>query len=480
MDYIKIVDDILENSGKKYDSACIVNKEGVIEYTKRINNDFDMFFYDKGRVGKKFFEAFPDIDMSNSSVLRAIGTGKVAHNERQILMAGNVKVVVEGDTYPIFDDDGRIQGAVDAVRYLEYYNYNEEKDDEYDTALNSIVTNNPKLKRLKDSLPEIARNDSNVFLYGETGTGKGIFANVIHLLSKRNGRPMITQNCAAIPPNLMESTFFGTELGGFTGAENKQGLFELANHGTLFLDEINSMDVQMQAKLLTAIENGTIRRVGGQKDIPFDTRIICASNEPPARMIQSGRFREDLYYRISSVRIHIPPLRERREDIMPLTDHFIAAYARKMGKKIIGLTEMTRQTFVNWNWPGNVRELRNIIESAFNIETTDKITLGSINGLLEEINSDDREKHVSKAENDYGNLQNTILDSEECVTIASISDMLKNGSVNIEGLLEDYERKIIMEALRQNRKFKTAAEKLGISPQRLDYRMHKLNIKDYL
>ena len=370
MDYIKIVDDILENSGKKYDSACIVNKEGVIEYTKRINNDFDMFFYDKGRVGKKFFEAFPDIDMSNSSVLRAIGTGKVAHNERQILMAGNVKVVVEGDTYPIFDDDGNIQGAVDAVRYLEYYNYNEEKDDEYDAALNSIVTNNPKLKRLKDSLPEIARNDSNVFLYGETGTGKGIFAHVIHLLSKRNGRPMITQNCAAIPPNLMESTFFGTELGGFTGAENKQGLFELADHGTLFLDEINSMDVQMQAKLLTAIENGTIRRVGGQKDIPFDTRIICASNEPPARMIQSGRFREDLYYRLNAVSVLMPALRERRDDIYLLFRKFTSDFSEKYGMNKVTLTPDAVALLKNYRWPGNIRQLKNVAETVSALESS--------------------------------------------------------------------------------------------------------------
>ena len=473
MDYIKIVDEILRTSGKKYDSAAIVNKEGVIEYTKRINNNFDMFFYDKGRMGKKFFEAFQDLDMSNSSVLRAISTGKVARNERQILICGNIKVVVEGDTYPIFDDQGRIQGVVDAVRYLEYYNYNEEQDNESNGVLDSIVTKNQNLKRIKDSLPEIARNDSNVFLYGETGTGKEIFAQVIHMLSNRKNRPMITQNCAAIPQNLMESTFFGTETGGFTGAENKQGLFELADHGTLFLDEINSMDIQMQAKLLTALENGVIRRVGGQRDIPFDTRIICASNEHPSNLLHSGKFREDLYYRISSVKITIPPLRERKEDILPLTEHFIKLYNQKMGKKITGLTEMASQTFMNWDWPGNVRELRNIIESAFNFETTDKITLGSINGLLEEINNKERDIKPEITE-----VQDDILMSGECMDIKSVKSMLESGSVNIEELLEDYERKIISEAMKQSRKMKTAAEKLGISPQRLDYRLHRLGLKD--
>ena len=286
---------------------------------------------------------------------------------------------------------------------------------------------------------------------------------------------MITQNCAAIPQNLMESTFFGTETGGFTGAENKLGLFELANHGTLFLDEINSMDIQMQAKLLTAMEKGVIRRVGGQRDIPFDTRIICASNEQPQVLMQSGRFREDFYYRISSVKISIPPLRERREDIIPLTEHYIKLYDRKMGKSITGLTEMTLETFMNWYWPGNVRELRNTIESAFNFETTDKITLGSISELLEEINNKGAEYHAGLIESG-----NKALSDGQSSDIERVKQMLAAGCVNIEELLEDYERKIILEALKQNRKLKVAAEKLGISPQRLDYRLRKLNLKDFL
>ena len=475
MDYIKIINDIIETSGKKYDSLSIINKEGIVEYTKRIKNDLDMISYDKDRMGKTIFEAFQNLNVNNSSVLKTIYSGKVTKNERQVLISGNTKVVVEGDTYPIFDDHGNIQGVVDALRYLEYYNYNKANDSEDDGVLSAIVTKSQKLKRIKDRLPEIARNDSNVFLYGETGTGKEIFARAIHLLSNRKNHPMITQNCAAIPQNLMESTFFGTETGGFTGAENKLGLFELANHGTLFLDEINSMDIQMQAKLLTAMEKGVIRRVGGQRDIPFDTRIICASNEQPQVLMQSGRFREDFYYRISSVKISIPPLRERREDIIPLTEHYIKLYDRKMGKSITGLTEMTLETFMNWYWPGNVRELRNTIESAFNFETTDKITLGSISELLEEINNKGAEYHAGLIESG-----NKALSDGQSSDIERVKQMLAAGCVNIEELLEDYERKIILEALKQNRKLKVAAEKLGISPQRLDYRLRKLNLKDFL
>lgn len=475
MDYIKIINDIIETSGKKYDSLSIINKEGIVEYTKRIKNDLDMISYDKDRMGKTIFEAFQNLNVNNSSVLKTIYSGKVTKNERQVLISGNTKVVVEGDTYPIFDDHGNLQGVVDALRYLEYYNYNKANDSEDDGVLSAIVTKSQKLKRIKDRLPEIAKNDSNVFLYGETGTGKEIFARAIHLLSNRKNHPMITQNCAAIPQNLMESTFFGTETGGFTGAENKLGLFELANHGTLFLDEINSMDVQMQAKLLTAMEKGVIRRVGGQRDIPFDTRIICASNEQPQVLMQSGRFREDFYYRISSVKISIPPLRERREDIIPLIEHYIKLYDRKMGKSITGLTEMTLEMFMNWYWPGNVRELRNTIESAFNFETTDKITLGSISELLEEINNKGAEYHAGLIESG-----NKALSDGQSSDIERVKQMLAVGCVNIEELLEDYERKIILEALKQNRKLKVAAKKLGISPQRLDYRLRKLNLKDFL
>lgn len=475
MDYIKIINDIIETSSKKYDSLSIINKEGIVEYTKRIKNDLDMISYDKDRMGKTIFEAFQNLNVNNSSVLKTIYSGKVTKNERQVLISGNTKVVVEGDTYPIFDDHGNLQGVVDALRYLEYYNYNKANDSEDDGVLSAIVTKSQKLKRIKDRLPEIAKNDSNVFLYGETGTGKEIFARAIHLLSNRKNHPMITQNCAAIPQNLMESTFFGTETGGFTGAENKLGLFELANHGTLFLDEINSMDIQMQAKLLTAMEKGVIRRVGGQRDIPFDTRIICASNEQPQVLMQSGRFREDFYYRISSVKISIPPLRERREDIIPLTEHYIKLYDRKMGKSITGLTEMTLEMFMNWYWPGNVRELRNTIESAFNFETTDKITLGSISELLEEINNKGAEYHAGLIESG-----NKALSDGQSSDIERVKQMLAVGCVNIEELLEDYERKIILEVLKQNRKLKVAAKKLGISPQRLDYRLRKLNLKDFL
>lgn len=185
MDYIKIINSIIETSGKKYDSLSIINKEGIVEYTKRIKNDMDMISYDKDRMGKTIFEAFQNLNVNNSSVLKTIYSGKVTKNERQVLISGNTKVVVEGDTYPIFDDHGNLQGVVDALRYLEYYNYNKANDSEDDGVLSAIVTKSQKLKRIKDRLPEIARNDSNVFLYGETGTGKEIFARAIHLLSNR-------------------------------------------------------------------------------------------------------------------------------------------------------------------------------------------------------------------------------------------------------------------------------------------------------
>lgn len=253
----------------------------------------------------------------------------------------------------------------------------------------------------------------------------------------------------------MESTFFGTETGGFTGAEKKQGLFELADHGTLFLDEINSMDIHMQAKLLTALEERKLRRIGGQKDIPFDVRILCASNENPWDLIRQGRMREDFYYRISVVKLQIPPLRERPEDIGPLCKYFIDFYNQKMQRQIKGLSDMARDAFQSWSWPGNVRELKSSIESAFNIEKGEIISLHAIEDLLEKQQTRNEQKEV-------------------CPNRFNAAK--KESRINLEEAVRAYEKQLIEETLRYSRTCREAAEKLGVSPQKLNYRMKILKI----
>ena len=205
-----------------------------------------------------------------------------------------------------------------------------------------------------------------MLIYGETGTGKELFAQSIHYEGIRKDGPFIAQNCAAIPETLLEGILFGTEKGGFTGAIQRKGIFEQANGGTLLLDEINSMSNELQAKLLRVLQEGYIRRIGGVKDIPIDVKIIATTNEEPLESIKNGTLRKDLYYRLNVIYINIPPLRERKEDILVLSNHFIDKYNFILGKNIHGIEDEVLQCFYRHSWLGNVRELENAIEAAMN------------------------------------------------------------------------------------------------------------------
>jgi formate hydrogenlyase transcriptional activator len=212
---------------------------------------------------------------------------------------------------------------------------------------------------------QVAPQDSTVLLLGETGTGKGVVARAIHSRSPRKDRQMITVNCTAMPANLIESELFGREKGAFTGANARQmGRFELADGGTIFLDEIGEMPLDLQSKLLRVVQDGEFERLGNPRTIKVDVRIIAASNRNLEEEINSGRFREDLFYRLNVFPITIPPLRQRREDIPLLVNHFVAKFNKKMGKKIDSVSKETLSTLQEYHWPGNVRELESVIERA--------------------------------------------------------------------------------------------------------------------
>ena len=230
-------------------------------------------------------------------------------------------------------------------------------------ASETITSNSPAARLAFEDARYLSAMDSTVLLYGETGTGKDVLANYIYHNSKRASQPFVPVNCSAIPAELVESEFFGYEKGAFTGARSsgKPGLFEMANHGTLFLDEVGELPLSMQAKLLRVLESGEVMRVGGTKLIRTDVRLIAATNRDLRRMVAEGRFREDLYYRLNVMPLHLPPLRERREDILPLAEQFLGKYNRKYGLSRT-LSEEMRQGLLAYSWPGNIRELRNIIE----------------------------------------------------------------------------------------------------------------------
>jgi len=225
----------------------------------------------------------------------------------------------------------------------------------------------------------VARTNSTILLTGESGTGKGLVAQAIHFHSLRRDKPMVSLNCGALPETLLESELFGHMRGAFTGADNnKKGLLEVAERGTIFLDEIGEMSQVMQVKLLRVLQERRFRRVGGLEELQADIRVIAATNQDLTKLIAEGRFREDLYYRINVIPLTLPPLRERREDIPLLAEHFLAKYSEQMGKEIVGLSHDALDLLAAHEWPGNIRELENVIERAVALESTPTILAESL------------------------------------------------------------------------------------------------------
>jgi DNA-binding NtrC family response regulator len=303
---------------------------------------------------------------------------------------------------------------------------------------------------------------STVLLQGESGTGKDLLAKAIHYGSRRARAPFIPINCAAIPATLMESEFFGYEKGAFTDAKaRKQGLLEQAEGGTVFLDEIGEMELNLQAKLLRVLEEGAFRRVGGLKDVPLDVRVIAASNRNLKADSEEGRFRLDLYYRLSIIQIQIPPLRERGEDVLILAEHFIKRFKEQMRKRTRGLTPEVADIFRRYSWPGNVRELRNVIERVMILEDGDMITTAY---LPPDLVADAAGAIAREAASNNSPPRRAAPAEEPLVALPE------------EGVpLDQVEMSLVRQALERSGGNQTrAAELLGISRGQLRYRLKKL------
>ena len=239
----------------------------------------------------------------------------------------------------------------------------------------NIVAKSEKMQDVLDVVNRVARTESTVYIHGESGTGKELIAKAIHLASDRKDKDFVAINCAAIPETLLESKLFGHEKGSFTGAiRSTKGLFSQAHEGTLFLDEIGDMSLGVQAKLLRVLQERKFYPVGSEKIVEVDVRLIVATNKDLEEQVKQGLFREDLFYRIHVIPIHLPPLRERKEDISPLVEHFIKKYGQQMNKEVKGLTPLAMQKLLLYDWPGNVRELENTIEYAMAMAEQDFIT----------------------------------------------------------------------------------------------------------
>ena len=315
----------------------------------------------------------------------------------------------------------------------------------------NIVGRSDKMLAIFKLIEQIARTDSTVLVTGESGTGKEWVARAIHFYSLRRDRPFVALNCGALPETLLESELFGHMKGAFTGASaNKKGLIEAAEKGTLFLDEIGEMTPMMQVKLLRVLQERKFRRLGGVEELEGSMRVIAATNQDLTKMVADGKFREDLFYRINVIPIHLPPLREREEDIPLLAEYFLAKYRDQMGKDIHGLSQETMDLLDAYEWPGNIRELENVIERAVALEKSQTILPES---LPEHI-----VKRVAKG--------------------PAAAGLLPESGFNLEEHVEGLEKEYITQALNRAGGVQVkAAELLGMSFRSFRYYAKKYNLK---
>jgi len=448
----------LEYMSKLYDhiaALMIVNKQGIIEYSS-ICTDNSNTLENEGITGKHILEVYPSLTEETSSVLRVLKNGEPILNEKQTLTD------FKGKSYNFINSTFPIEYNNEIIGVVEASTHTSKADKKNKTLLNypktinpinslytleDIITKNSSFIELKEKIKKIALSNSSVLICGETGTGKEMVAQAIHSHGTRSNESFISQNCSAIPSTLLESILFGTVKGSYTGAEDTKGLFELANKGTLFLDEINSMELGIQAKILKAIEEKKIRRVGGQSCIHIDVRIISAMNADPIKVINDGLLRSDLYYRLGVVQIKLPPLKDRQEDINLLTNYFIKKYNHEMNKNITGISKIAEKAFYNYSWPGNIRELKNAIESAFNLVNDNMITLKDIPEYI-------------------------------IYTNKSKSSILNEVSQDkaLPELVHDYEKGIILNTLASSKNMTEAAKRLKITRQSLKYKIEKYNL----
>lgn len=306
-----------------------------------------------------------------STLITALASGKSIRNTRQTYFNDKrQEITTINHTLPLFDN-GTIIGAVeianDVTKMERLLRENMREKNGARFTFGQIVGSSTAIQEVIASAKRAARTSSSVLVVGETGAGKELFVQSIHNASQRAAGPFISQNCAALPDTLIESLLFGTARGAFTGAMERPGLFEQAEGGTLFLDEINALSMPLQAKLLRALQEKTIRRIGDTKDRSIDVRIVAAINEDPVDAIAQQRLRKDLYYRLGVVTLFVPPLRERKEDIPTLVEHFIGKYNPLFQMEVTGVAQQVMSVFMQHDWPGNVRELQHVIEGAMNL-----------------------------------------------------------------------------------------------------------------
>lgn len=435
--FLRVYSKILSREG--YDVLTCENGDHAVETFKK--NHVDIVISDVIMPKMNGIELLKEIKKNESDIQIIMLSGK-----------GNIKDAVEAMKLGAYN---YLLKPVDIEELLinikkalnlknigeENYIYRNEKSELFKE--NRIIGKSDHINEIKSRINAIADVDSTVLIMGETGTGKEIVAQEIHYNSKRRNKPLIKVNCAALAKTVLESELFGHERGAFTGAFNlKKGKFELAHGGTIFLDEIGELPIDVQVKLLRVLQEKEFERVGGIKTIKADFRLITATNKDLKKEVEEGRFREDLFYRLNVIPIYLKPLRERKEDILPLAEYFLKKYSKELNRNVKGFDEQALKIINHYDWPGNVRELKNIIERCVVFCKRDKIT-------PEEI-------------------------PQEIKSKTSMSESSKP----LKKALDEFEKQYIISSLNENNwNIKQTSEKIGIARKNLYEKIRKYRIK---
>ncbi len=425
-------------------------------------------------IGKHLLQVFPSLTEATSTLLKVLATRQPIQNQEQTFT--NYKgslVTTVNSTFPILHN-GAMVGAIEVSKDVTRVRELSERVaglqaellrkrrrrttplNEARYTIDDLVGEHPRMRAVKERALKAARGHSPVLVYGETGTGKELLVHAIHHASERRSRPLVAQNCAALPEGLLESILFGTVKGSFTGAEDRPGLFELADGGTIYLDEVNSMNLELQAKLLRVLQDGRIRRVGDTAERSVDVRVIASSNEDPQVAVEQRRLRQDLYYRINVVYLELPPLRERRSDIPILINHFLTEHSQRMDLADRRLDPLVMRFFQAYAWPGNVRELEHALEAAMQMATGDGITLA------------DLPVHLQRAAGSLEELAEPEVAPAQALTV---------DPRELRQTLSSLEREAVERTLRDCRwNLSQAARLLGLPRQTLQYRIKILGL----
>lgn len=413
-----------------------------------------------------------DLEETVSTTMTALRTQSPVIDRVDQFSVDNGTFIASANTsYPIFQN-GQLSGAVtfehteetiqkyyqsiqDTRQALKHFSGSAAPVRFSGYTFENVIGSSEKLRSAAELAQRVAPQNSPVMLVGETGTGKEIFAQSIHRSSPRAGKKFVAINCAAIPETLIESLLFGTAKGSFTGSEDKAGYFEEASGGTLFLDELNSMSLVMQSKLLRVLQERTFRRVGGKKDLELDVRIISSCNEDPFQTVEENKFRRDLFYRLSSVIIELPPLREHLEDLEQLTRYHLEQTAFQYVHRITRIQPQVYQLLRAYRWPGNVRELFHVLDYAQNVADSDVMTVEHLPAYLRKNQAPAPRQSAPPTPSGHIDFSHT----------------------SLQALMDDYEKEVITQALDHcGYNISQTAQALGILRQSLQYRIRKYGI----